>query len=493
MLKSSLMEAEEIFSLMKDPSPADKELITKALLFADKAHQGQKRYSGEPYIIHPFNVALLLAEFEADAETIAAGLLHDTIEDANIKAEELEKEFGPSIAFLVEGVTKLDKLKYQGAKRHSESLRKLFVAMAEDIRVIMIRLADRLHNVRTLKYVPKEKQKRIALETIELYAPLANRLGVWKMKGRLEDASFPYAYPAEYQKVIELRKSKGKETIKRLQKIYRVLQKAIAEKGIENFEIDYRIKYLYSLYTKLLRKNMNIDEIYDISALRVIVETIEECYQVLGIIHSLWRPVNGRLKDYIANPKPNGYQSIHTTVFIGDGTIVEIQIRTKQMQHEAEYGIASHALYDEKDNKIKKPKNIQWIQDLVSWQKEVDPDQKNKFVKELRKNFFHDRIFVFTPKGEVVKLPDGASPLDFAYAIHSDIGHHAAGAKINGKMSPLNAALTDGDLVEILTGKNNEPRTKWLNFVKTTDAKRHIRNYLHLKKQKEEGTADDWI
>jgi GTP diphosphokinase / guanosine-3',5'-bis(diphosphate) 3'-diphosphatase len=452
------MDIEEIFKLIKNLSPSDRDLITRAFAFAQKAHKGQKRYSGEDYIVHPFNVALLLAEFETDAETIAAGLLHDTIENSDISAKELEKEFGPAVAFLVEGVTKLGKLKYQGAKRHSESLRKLFVAMAEDIRVIMIRLADRLHNVRTLQYVPKEKQKRIALETIELYAPLANRLGVWKMKGRLEDASFPFAYPEDYQKVVDLRKTKGKETVKRLQKVYRVLQKAITEKGLKDFEIDYRLKYLYSLYTKLLRKNMDINDVYDISALRVVVRTTEECYQVLGIVHSLWRPITGRLKDYIANPKPNGYQSIHTAVFIGDGAIVEIQIRTKQMQHEAEYGIASHVVYDEKSKKnktAKASKNIQWIQDLINWQKEIKDGEKEKFVEELRRNFFHDRIFVFTPKGEVVELPESATPIDFAYAIHSDIGNHAS-------------------------------RAKWLNFVKTTDAKRHIRAYLHLKRQKGE-------
>ncbi|HPB60449.1 MAG TPA: RelA/SpoT family protein [Candidatus Paceibacterota bacterium] len=483
------MDIEEIFKLIKNLSPSDRDLITRAFAFAQKAHKGQKRYSGEDYIVHPFNVALLLAEFETDAETIAAGLLHDTIENSDISAKELEKEFGPAVAFLVEGVTKLGKLKYQGAKRHSESLRKLFVAMAEDIRVIMIRLADRLHNVRTLQYVPKEKQKRIALETIELYAPLANRLGVWKMKGRLEDASFPFAYPEDYQKVVDLRKTKGKETVKRLQKVYRVLQKAITEKGLKDFEIDYRLKYLYSLYTKLLRKNMDINDVYDISALRVVVRTTEECYQVLGIVHSLWRPITGRLKDYIANPKPNGYQSIHTAVFIGDGTIVEIQIRTKQMQHEAEYGIASHVVYDEKSKKnktAKASKNIQWIQDLINWQKEIKDGEKEKFVEELRRNFFHDRIFVFTPKGEVVELPESATPIDFAYAIHSDIGNHASGAKINDKMSHLDAPLANGDLVEILTNKNSGPRAKWLNFVKTTDAKRHIRAYLHLKRQKGE-------
>lgn len=481
------MKPEEILDLMKSPSATDRDLIKRAFAFAEEAHYGQKRFSGEPYFVHPFNVALLLAEFRADAETIAAGLLHDTVEDTSVRAEDLEKEFGQAIAFLVDGVTKLGKLKYQGAKRHSESLRKLFVAMAKDIRVIMIRLADRLHNVRTLQYVPPEKQKRIALETIELYAPLANRLGVWRIKGMLEDSSFPYAYPDDYKKVVELRKSKGKESIKRLQKVYRVLQKTIDEKGLKDFEIDYRIKYLYSLYTKLLRKNMDIDEIYDISALRVIVGTVEECYQVLGIVHGLWRPISGRLKDYIANPKPNGYQSIHTSVFIGGGTIAEIQIRTKQMQYEAEYGIASHIMYNENEKKTRpgqRPKNLDWIQELITWQQEVETSEHEKLVKELRSNFLHSRIFVFTPRGEVVELPERASPIDFAYAIHSDIGHHAFGTKINGKMSTLETPLSNGDMVEIITSKNSEPRAKWLDFVKTTDAKRHIRSYLHLRQEK---------
>jgi len=482
------MEVREILDTTKDFSDSDRNLIERAFVFAEKAHRGQKRFSGEPYFVHPFNVALILSEFKADAETIAAGLLHDTLEDTEVNFEDLEKEFGQAVAFLVEGVTKLGKLKYQGAKRHSESLRKLFVAMAKDIRVIMIRLADRLHNIRTLQYVPPEKQKRIALETIELYAPLANRLGVWRIKGMLEDASFPYLYPNDYQKVVGLRKSKGKESIKRLQKVYRVLQKAVLEKGLSEFEIDYRIKYLYSLYTKLLRKNMNIDEIYDISALRVVVKTVGECYQVLGIVHGLWRPISGRLKDYIANPKPNGYQSIHTTVFIGDGTTAEIQIRTKQMQYEAEYGIASHVNYKEANKKTatnQKPKNLDWIQELINWQQEIEASEHSKLVKELQNNFLHDRIFVFTPKGEVVELPDQASPIDFAYSIHSDIGNHASGVKINGKMSTLDTSLSNGDMVEILTNKNSGPRAKWLDFVKTTDAKRHIKNYLHLQQGQE--------
>lgn len=478
------MNPKEIIALMKDPGDADKTLVLKAFAFADKAHAGQLRASGEPYIIHPFNTALILAEFKADAETIAAGLLHDTVEDTNVTLEDIEKEFGKQVAFMVEGVTKLGTLKYRGSNRHSESLRKLFVAMAEDIRIIMIRLADRLHNVRTLNHLPPEKQKRIALETLEIYAPLANRLGVWRLKGMLEDASFPYAFPTDYQKVVSLRKTKGKETVKRLEKVYRALQKELSARGLKDFVIDYRVKYLYSLYTKLLRKNMNIDDIYDISALRVIVKTVDECYQALGVIHNLWRPIPGRLKDYIANPKPNGYQSIHTSIFTGDGSAVEIQIRTEQMQHEAEYGIASHAIYDERGKKDKKnggsadklTKDMCWIEELLEWQKHIKDDED--FVSFVKDRLVHERIFVFTPKGEVVELPKEATPIDFAYAIHSDIGHHALSAKINKKMSTLDAKLKNGDLVEITTGKNSKPSKKWLDFTKTTDAKRHIRNYL---------------
>ena len=478
------MNAKEIIGRMKNPSDQDKALIEKALAFAEQAHQGQTRASGDPYITHPYQTALILAEFQADAETISAGLLHDIIEETDIALADIEKEFGQQIAFMVEGVTKLGQLKYRGGKRHSESLRKLFVAMAEDIRVIMIRLADRLHNVRTLKFLPPEKQKRIALETLEIYAPLANRIGVWKLKGMLEDASFPYAYPEEHKKVVALRKTKGKETIKKLEKIYRALEKELSLRGLKDYQIDYRIKYLYSLHTKLLLKNMDINEIYDISALRVVVKTIDECYQVLGIIHNLWRPIPGRLKDYIANPKPNGYQSIHTSIFTGDGNAVEIQIRTEQMHHEAEFGIASHLIYDEQGKKstqsAKLTKDLAWINELIEWQKHT---QKNApFASLVKDQLFYQRIFVFTPKGEVVELPKDATPIDFAYAIHSDIGHHANGAKINDKMSALNTKLKNGDVVFIITNKNNKPTAKWLDFVKTTDAKHHIKNFLAPQK-----------
>lgn len=477
------MDAQEIIKLMKEPSDQNKALVEKALVFAEKAHIGQLRASGDPYIVHPYNTALILAEFQADTETIVAGLLHDTVEDTDITLTDLEKEFGKEIAFMVESVTKLGQLKYRGVERHTESLRRFFVAMSEDIRVIMIRLADRLHNVRTLKFLPKEKQRRIALETLEIYAPLANRLGVWRLKGMLEDASFPFAYPKEYKKVIALRKTKGKETVKRLEKIYRTIHRELSDHGFIDFTIDYRVKYLYSLYAKLLRKDMNIEEIYDISALRVIVKTVSECYQVLGIIHGLWRPIPGRLKDYIANPKPNGYQSIHTSIFTGDGNAVEIQIRTEKMQREAEFGVASHALYDEFGKKDQKQltKNQKWIKDLIESQKHIKED--SKFISNLKDSLTNEKIFVFTPKGEVVELPKDSSPIDFAYAIHSDIGHHASSAKINGKMSALNSELKNSDVVFITTNKNSHPTVKWLNIVKTTNARKHIKNFLQAKKE----------
>lgn len=479
---SSKPDVTEIILAMKNPSAKDKELIARALEFSTQAHQGQLRKSGEPYIAHPFSVAKILADFNADAETIAAGLLHDTVEDGVAKPEEIERDFGQTIAFLVDAVTKLGELKYKGVVRHVESLRKMFVAMAQDLRVIMIRLADRLHNVRTLEYVDSDKQKRIALETLEIYAPLANRLGMWRMKGMLEDASFMYAFPVDYKKVVALRKTRGKETVKRLEKIYRVLQKTLAEKNFENFTIDYRIKYLYSLWMKLRRKKMDMEEIYDISALRVIVNTVEQCYQVLGMVHNLWRPVPGKLKDYISVPKPNGYRSIHTAIFTGDGSIVEIQIRTKEMQREAEYGVAAHLIYDEAGKPAeggsinKLPRSLRWIQEMIEWQKEVK--ESDEFLHGLKNDFIHDRIFVFTPKGDVVELPKGATALDFAYAIHTDIGDHASAARINGKYVSIDSELSNKCTVEIVTQKAGGPTLKWLDLVKTSFAKRHIRNMI---------------
>ncbi len=475
----------ELTSLLKGFKTDEIKLIERAYSFAEKAHAGQTRFSGEPYFIHPFEVAKILTDMNADAETIAAALLHDTIEDTAITKEDIEKEFGKTIAFMVEGVTKLGKLKYRGVERHVESLRKFFVAMAADIRVIMIRLADRLHNCRTLEHVPKEKQERIAIETLEIYAPLANRLGMWRIKGMLEDAAFPYAYPKEYTAVIKLRKTKGKESVKRLEKVYRTLERELATREIKNPLVDYRIKYLYSLYIKLKKHHMDIDQIYDISALRVIVNSIEECYQVLGLIHSLWKPVPQRLKDYIASPKPNGYQSIHTAIFTGDGSIVEIQIRTYEMQKQASFGIASHIAYGETGKKReggKLSKNIQWIQELIDWQHQVK--ESKEFLHTLKNDFLHHRIFVFTPKGDVVELPMGATVIDFAYSIHSDIGDHAAGARVNGKMIALDKELKNGDIIEIDVKKSSHPTTKWIDQCVTTGAKKHIRSYVQKAREK---------
>lgn len=470
---------EEIISELDDLSQEKADLIRKAYVFAERAHQNQKRFSGEPYIVHPLHVAKTLAELQADPDTVIAGLLHDTMEDANISAEEIRQEFGENIAFLVEGVSKLGALKYHGMKKHAESLRKVFVAMATDIRVVIIKLADRLHNIRTLQYVPKRKRQRIALETLEIYAPLANRLGMGKLKGLLEDAAFPYVYPKEYEQVMQLRKTRGQESIQRLEKVYRKLKVKMAEEGINEVKVEYRIKYLYSLYQKLLRYDMDIDKIFDISALRVIVPEMSDCYRVLGLIHSTWRPVPGRLKDYIANPKPNGYQSIHTSIFIGDRYIAEIQIRSQEMHHEAEYGVASHIIYDESgkpQNGGELEKKLAWISDLINWQKDVS--HSGHFLKALKSDFIQNRIFVFTPKGDVVELPVGATPIDFAYAIHSDIGHRAVAARVNNKFVGLSHKLVNNDLVEIETKKSGHPSYRWLSFVKTQTAKRHIRAYL---------------
>jgi GTP pyrophosphokinase len=398
--------------------------------------------------------------------------------------ETLSREFGSNIAFLVDGVTKLGKLRYQGIKRHVESLRKMFVAMAEDIRVILIRLADRLHNIRTLQHVRPDKQVRIAMETLEVYAPIANRLGMWRMKGLLEDGSFPYAYPEEYKKVLALRKTKGKENLKHLEKVYRTLSQALAERGFPGVEIDYRIKYLYSLYAKLKRKGMDINKIYDLMALRIVTDTVENCYAILGIIHSIFRPVPGEMADYIANPKTNGYQSIHTTIFTGDGSMAEVQIRTTEMQREAEYGIASHIIYDEAGKPKeggKLSRSMKWIQELITWQKHVK--ESEEFLHVLKTDFFQDRIFVFTPKGDVIELPAGATALDMAYMIHSDIGNKASAAYINDKFVSLDTTLKNGDTVKIETKKTGKPSAKWLELVKTVNAKKHIRTAIESKKK----------
>lgn len=489
-------KVEDILNLLREPSNEEIELIKKAFEFSKKAHEGTARFSGEPYFTHAFQAGKNLAEFGMDAPSIAAGLLHDTLEDGDTDEKTLEQEFGKEVTFLVEGVTKLGKLKYHGLERHAESLRKLFIATAKDPRVLIIKLADRLHNVQTLKGHPRaDKQHRIALETLDIFAPLADRLGMGRLKGELEDRSFPYVYPEEYKKVTELMKKKREDHEKYLEKFHRSLQKELAAHGIKDFRTSYRVKHIYSLFRKLIRKDMDIDKIYDITAIRVITRSVEDCYKVLGIIHGAWKPLPGRIKDYIALPKPNGYQSIHTTVFTGDGGIVEVQIRTEQMHREAEYGIASHFAYKKgtteqprrpsDNNNIKIKTKLNWINELIQWQEQVS--ENKKFLKDLKMDFFQNRVFVFTPKGDTIDLPEDSTPVDLAYMIHSDIGNHMSGAKVNGKMASIKTKLRNGDIVEITTKKNAHPSRKWLEYVKTGIAQRHIR--LWLQKNSEESSS----
>ena len=474
-------------------------LINKAFAFAEEAHKTQKRYSGEPYLYHTFETACILADLGMGPRTVAAGLLHDVIEDTPVTREELAKEFGENITKMVEGVTKLGHVRYKGGDRHIESLRKFFVATSDDIRVIIIKLADRLHNMRTLQHVPKEKRRRIATETMQVYVPIAERLNMGRIQRQLQDLSFPFLHPEEFKKITKMSKPKYKESIEALGRVRAILEEALKEEKISNINIDYRTKGSYSLFRKLERKDMDIDRIYDIAALRVIVPSISDCYRVLGTIHSIWRPLPGRIKDYIAFPKPNGYQSIHTTVFTGEGGVAEIQVRTERMHREAEFGVASHFNY--KNNNPNGYISLSWFRNLLNfstaktepstenvpeWLKELAEIQKEveveeEFMKNLKDDFFENRIFVFTPVGDVIDLPRGSSPIDFAYQVHSDIGDHIAGAKVNGKLVSLDTKLTNGDIVDIMTKKTVKPTRKWLDYAKTTIAKRRIRSALQKK------------
>ena len=483
-----MAEVQDIIDYMKDPSLDDQELIKKAYDFAEKAHEGQMRFSGDPYFVHLSETGKELAVVGMDAQTVAAGILHDVLEDADVEKDELEKEFGKDIAFLVEGVTKLGKLKYRGLERHAESLRKLFMATAEDARVIIIKLADRLHNIKTLSGHPrKDKRERIALETLEIYAPLADRLGIGDLKANLEDGAFPHAYPKEYERTKKIHTKKNAAHLKDLEKFHRALQKELGKAHMKNYRTSYRVKHLYSLYKKLLRRDFDLEKIYDITALRVVVSSVEDCYQVLGIIHGNWRPLPGRIKDYIALPKPNGYQSLHTTVFTGEGPIVEIQIRTQDMHHSAMYGIASHlaykrGLFSELSTETRAvKKKLEWIKQFNEWQAQVT--ESGDLLKHLKMDLFNNRVFIFTPTGDVIDLPDESTPVDFGYAIHSKVGDHTSGAKVNGKLASIKQPLKNGDIVEIITKKTSHPTQKWLDYTKTSLAKRRIKAYLSNKEK----------
>jgi GTP pyrophosphokinase len=466
--------------IKKFPERYDREAIQRAYLAAKKYHAGQMRRAGDPYICHPLRTALTVARFRIDTPTVQAALLHDVAEDTSCSIEEIRKEFGDEVAFLVNGVTKLGHVKYRGVEEEVENLRKMMLAMSEDIRVILVKLADRFDNMQTLSALPPEKQRRIALETLDLYAPIAHRLGMGELAGDLEDLAFPYVYPKEYQWLMENVRERYEDRQRYLEPLVPLLRDALTKAGIVPLSIHSRAKHYYSLYKKLLRKDMNLETIYDLVALRVIVSNIEECYAALGVVHAMWKPLPGRIKDYIALPKPNGYRSLHTTVFGPGGKIIEIQIRTQEMHEESERGIAAHWHYSEDKSGSRRsqqiPKEFAWVQQLQKWQE--DHKITDDFLESLKIDFFKDRIFVITPKGEVIDLPEGSTPVDFAYHIHTEVGNQCAGARVNGKIVPLNYRLSSGDVVEILTQRNKMPSAEWLEFVRTSFAKSKIRDAL---------------
>jgi len=462
----------------------------KAFRIAEEAHHGQTRQSGEPYFRHVYFTALRLMEWRLDAPTIIAGLLHDVVEDTSYTLEQLKRDFGDEIAFLVDGVTKLSRVRYRGVKAQAENLRKMVLALSEDLRVVMIKLADRLHNMETLEALPAQKQRRIALETTEIYAPLAYRLGMQNLAGELEDLAFPYLYPEEYAWLQKNVAEKYEERERYLDNVRPILEQALKDNGILVLKIDYRAKRWSSLWKKLKRHDLNLEQVYDLIAMRIIVRTVEDCYAALGVIHQLWPPLPGRIKDYIALPKPNGYRSLHTTVFCLDNKPTEFQIRTIAMHEEAENGIAAHWIYEEAKNprsfihrktSPKDKRRFAWVAQLRDWQEQF-PGSK-EFLESLKVDFFRDRIFVITPRGQVIDLPAGSTPVDFAYQIHSQVGDQCSGAKVNDKIVSLDHKLQSGDVIEILLQKSKKPSESWLNFIKTATAKKRVRAALRQKKK----------
>ena len=483
------MSVTELLEKLHKASPQGAELVEKAYSFAEEAHRGQRRNSGEEYIQHPLEVALILSELELDEATIAAALLHDVVEDTRYTVEDIEREFGSQVALLVDGVTKLGRIEYKSkVELQMENLRKMFLAMAKDIRVILIKLADRLHNMRTLKYHTVEKQKEIAQETLEIFAPLANRLGIFRVKWELEDLAFRYLKPQEYYDLSEGIALKRKEREEQINEVMTQLRQRLSTVGI-HADIAGRPKHFYSIYRKMITQHKELSEIYDLTAVRVIVDSVNDCYGALGIIHTMWKPLPGRFKDYIAMPKPNMYQSLHTTLVGAHGEPFEIQIRTGEMHRTAEYGIAAHWKYKEGARPAAGSfdQKLSWLRQLLEWQH--DSRDAGEFMESLKIDLFADTVFVFTPKGDVVELPAGSCPIDFAYRVHTDVGHRCIGAKINSRIVPLETRLTNGDIVEILTSKQgNGPSRDWLAFVKTSQAKNRIRQWFK-KEQRDENIA----
>jgi len=461
------------------PDP-DLDIIKKAYVYSAKVHQGQLRNSGEPYLIHPLEVAGILAQLRLDEASIVTGLLHDTIEDTLATAEELTELFGPEISQLVDGVTKLSKFSASATlsqeEKQAENFRKMIIAMAQDIRVILVKLADRTHNMRTLQHMPEEKQQRIARETLDIYAPLANRLGISWIKTELEDLSLRYLKPQEYFDLLEKLNRRRKEREQYIEQVVRLIEDKLKERELEG-KVSGRFKHVYSLYKKIRAQGIDFDQVHDVIGFRLIMPTVPSCYEALGLIHQLWKPVPGRFKDFIAIPKPNMYQSLHTAVIGPMGERMEVQIRTEEMHKIAEEGIAAHWAYKEGKSLISKDdEKFAWLRQLMEWQQDLkDPKE---FLETVKVDLFSDEVFVFTPKGDVKSLPRGATPVDFAFAIHSDIGNRCVGAKVNGKIVPLRYKLKNGDMVEVLTNPQAHPTKDWLTFVKTSRAQQRIRGFI---------------
>jgi len=491
------VERQELVERVRTLHPDGVELLSRAIDFACKAHLGQTRFSGEPYIVHPIEVAAILADLRMDMPTILAGVLHDVAEDTPFSLADISAEFGSTVATLVDGVTKLRRAKRksrsdQGVldEQQAENLRKMFLAMVDDIRVVIIKLADRLHNMRTLGALPPERQQAIARETLEIFAPIANRLGIWQLKWQLEDLSFRYLDSDAYHEIARLLSERRAERSRYLERVISVIRARLDEEGIQA-RITGRPKHLYSIYTKMQEKRRDFDQIYDVRGVRIIVNTVQECYHVLGVMHSLWRPIPGEFDDYIAMPKDNLYQSLHTAVVSLDGKPLEIQIRTEEMHQVAEYGIAAHWRYKEGARRDKSIEDkVAWLRQATEWREDVQ--DAGQFVDSMKSDVFAEQVYVFTPKGEIVELPKGATPLDFAYHIHSEIGNRTRGAKVDGRLVPLDYVLNNGEQVEILTSKQGVPSRDWLNphlhYVATQRARQKIRQWFR-RQQREENIA----
>src|SRR5512146_2387658 len=469
----------ELLKRIRSYRPNDElELVRRAYNYSLLHHTGQQRASGEPYLVHPLEVACVLAEMKLDPIAIAAGLLHDSVEDTSVTIVDIRKEFGEQVAHIVEGVTKISKIDFASSEeRQAENVRKMVLAMVDDIRVVLIKLADRLHNMRTLEHLPPERQQRIAKETLEIYAPIAHRLGMGKIRGELEDLGFRYMDPIGYEQVhaaVESRRKAGEQFLAHIEEI---LREKFQEAGIEA-EVKSRIKRLYSIHEKILRQRITVDQMYDLFAVRVITKSVQDCYAVLGIIHNLWRPVPSRIKDFIAMPRPNFYQSLHTSVIAEDGHPFEVQIRTEDMHKMAEEGIAAHWKYKDGPVTARDEQRLAWLRQVVEWQRDIsDP---NEFLSTLKIDLYPEEVYTFTPKAKVVVLPRDATPLDFAYTIHTDVGHTCVGAKVNGRMVPLRYKLRSGDIVEILTQTGHQPSRDWLALVKSSRARQKIKHWLNI-------------